>query len=112
MNEHEPAALEAAVEDAITLLRDHAPQFRAALSPVVDSLDAVCASLREAMADAASADRRAAVLVVSRDLITTALNQLPDEPAIDRRAVMLALATVHNRIAAALEACTVPESAT
>ncbi len=110
MNDHDSAALRAAVEDAITLFRGHEPRFRAALSPVVDSLHTLCESLNLSMAGAAPADTRAAVLVVSRDLITTALNDLPDSPAVDRRAVTLALATLHNRIVAALEGCTVADA--
>lgn len=107
MNDHESAALRDTVEDAIALFRDHAPRFRAALSPVVNSLETLCISLQRTVATAEPEDTRAAVLVVSRDLITAALSELTGTSDVDRRAVMLALATLHNRIVAALEACTV-----
>jgi hypothetical protein len=107
MNDHDSAALRAAVEEAIALLRGHVPRVRAALSPIINSLEALCASLQRSVADADPDDGHAAVLVVSRDLITTALEQLGRDAERDTRATMLALATVHNRVVAALDACTV-----
>ena len=107
MNVDDSTALRAAVEDAMALFRTNTSRFRAALSPVIDSLEALCASLQRAIADAEPADGHAAVLVVTRDLITTVLRDVAADSGRDNRAVMLALATLHNRIVAALDACTV-----
>lgn len=110
MNDDASTALRAAVEDAIALFRGNASRFRAALSPVIDSLEALCASLQQSVANAEPADSHAAVLVVTRDLITAALCDVAGDSGLDNRAVMLALATLHNRIVAALDACTVPRA--
>lgn len=108
MTDQDNASLRRAARDALQLFREHAPQLRAALSPIIDSLESLCDSLQRSVATAAPADTRAAVLVVSRDLIAAALQDVSGETDTENRAVVLALATLHNRIVAALEACTVP----
>jgi hypothetical protein len=107
MTDQDNASLRLAVADAMKVFRGNAPRLRAALSPVIDSLESLCASLQRSVAHADPADTRAAVMVVSRDLIGSALQELAAEKQADNRAVLLALATLHNRIVAALEACTV-----
>lgn len=107
MNEHDPKSLRAPVEDAIALLRRHDPQLRAALAPIVDSLEALCVSLQRSAGHAEAWEGHAAVLVVTRDVIATALRELAGSEVADSRAVTLALATLHNRIVAALDACVV-----
>jgi hypothetical protein len=106
MKDQDSAALRGAVEEAIGLFHSRAPRVRAALSPLVNSLEAVCTSLQFAVVGAAPSDGHAAVLVVSRDLIATALAELALDKDVDTRGVTLALAMLHNRIVAALDACT------
>ena len=107
MNDHDSSALRGSVENAIALFRGDQSRFRAALAPIVDSLEALCRSLQETAGPAGSADCHAAVLVITRDLIASALHELEPTDDEEARAMMLALATVHNRIVAALDACVV-----
>lgn len=105
MTDQDNALLRQATHEALEVLRSHAPRLRAAFSPIVDSLEALCASLQKSVATADPADTRAAVLVVTRDLIANAMEQLSPADK-DSGGVVLALATLHNRIVASLEACT------
>jgi chorismate mutase len=105
MNDHESTPLRGAVEEAIALLRSHSSPLRAALVPLTESLESLCASLQQKVGHAPPEDVHAAVLVLTRDLVATAAEKIEREADVDSRAVMLALATLHNRIAAALESC-------
>ena len=107
MNDKDSVSLHRAVKDAIDLSRGKNPRLRAALASVNDSLEALCATLQEKAASTEPAGAHAAVLVVSRDLIATALTELSEDGDADTKAVTLALATLHNRLVAALEACVV-----
>lgn len=107
MSDQDAINLRQSVEDAIRLFRGDSAPIRAALSPVVDSLESLCESLQRSVAHADAEDTRAAILVISRDITANALREIA-QTDVDSRAVLLVLATLHNRIVAALESCTVP----
>src|SRR3569833_2890852 len=107
MSDQDAINLRQSVEEAIGLFRGNSAPMRAALSPVVDSLESLCASLQRSVAHAHADDTRAAILVITRDLTANALREMA-QTDVDGRTVMLALATLHNRIVAALESCTEP----
>lgn len=108
MNTPDSTALRVAVEDAIRLFRGNRAQFRTALSPVIETLEALCASLQHSLAKAGATETHAAVLVVSRDLVAGALRELSARRELDNPALLLGLAGLHRRIVIALDACTIP----
>ena len=106
MNEHDSAALRAAIEEVLPLFRGNVAAFKAALSPVTDSLETLCSTLKRTVAGAQPPDVHAVAMVVSRDLLASALLELSAEQSGDKRALTTALAGLHKRITAAIESCT------
>lgn len=105
MNEHESAALRTAIEEALPLLRGNTDAFRSAMSPVTDSLEALCATLQRTTAGAQREEAHAAAMLVSRDLLASALLELSAHQNVDEREVTRAIATLHQRVVAILESC-------
>lgn len=106
MNDTESAALRTAIAEALPLLRGNTDAFRTAMSPVTDSLESLCATLQRTTAGAQRDEAHAAAMVVSRDLLASALLELSAQQDIDQREVTRAIATLHQRIVAILDSCT------
>ncbi len=106
MNEHESSALRAAIEEALPLLRGDTAAFRSAMSPVTDSLETLCTTLQRTTAGAQRDEAHAAAMLVSRDLLASALLELSAQQNVDQGGLTRAIANLHQRIVAVLESCT------